>query len=318
MPVRFDEEYMGRSFKKVIYVLMPFLVYYVVHDVTRILMMYALQFISSHSTGAYSLIKANDALFSGIISFLDMLIGAAVLLILMKRDPEELSVWDYVNLNGSSFYRQDRLHPAAFSWILIAVQAVSMALGLNILIGLSGVMRLSSFSESVGAQYSIPLWLGLILYGVVSPGVEELLFRTIVFGRMKRRFSYVTAVIVSSMFFGLYHRNLVQGLYGFAMGVLMCMACEYLHTVVAAFMVHALANLTIYLLGMRGLLANLGTVNYCLVFLGIGVLTILAEGCFSVMSVRRFGTVEGIEHVGVFYVDPTLTETDENDPEAYT
>ena len=158
---------------------MPFLAYYVVHDVTRLLMMFGLQLISSKSSGAYAYIRAHDAMISGVISLIDMLVGAFVLLLLMKHDEEELSIWDYVNLNGIGFYRTDRIHSAAFSWILILVQAVSMALGLNILIKLSGLMNISSYDATSGAQYSIPLWFGLFLYGLVSPAVEELLFRTV-------------------------------------------------------------------------------------------------------------------------------------------
>ena len=289
---------------------MPFLVYYVVHGATRFLMMYILQYISSHSAGAYGVIRNNDAVFSGIISLLDMLIGAVVLIILMKHDIEELSVWDYLNLNGLSFYRKDRLRPAWLSWAVIIVQAVSMALGLNILIGLSGIMKLSSYGETAGAQYSIPLWFGIFLYGLVSPLVEELLFRTIVYGRMKRRFSLVISIVVSSMFFGLYHGNLVQGIYGFIMGVIMCMACEYVHTVTAAFLMHSVANLTIYLLGMRGVLINLSSLSCCLIFMGIALITIGIEVTGARQSLSKLGPIEGIEKVGVFYIDPTLIEED--------
>lgn len=299
---------MRGSFKKVIYVLMPFLVYYVVHDVTRFFMMYVLQLISDHNAGVYSYIRAHDTYVSGLISLIDMLLGAFVLLILMKNDAEELSVWDYVNLNGIGFYRKDRIHPAWFGWVLIGVQAVSMALGLNILISLSGLMSISSYNDTSVNQYSIPVWLGLLLYGLISPGVEELLFRTVFYGRMKRRFNILISVVVSSMFFGLYHRNLVQGIYGFLMGVFMCLACEYVHSVVGAFLMHAVANLTIYLLGMSGMLITLNSAVYCVVFLGIGILTLAAEVYYSSQSVRRFGPIEGIDYVGCFYVDPTLIE----------
>ena len=299
---------MGRSFKKVIYVLIPFVAYYIVHDVARILMMYLLQYISAHSTGAYSYIRTHDAVISGIISLIDMVLGAVVIIMIMKRDPEELSVWDYVNLNGLSFYRADRIHPAAFSWVLLIVQSVSMAVGLNILISLSGLMKLSSYGTDQSAQYKVPLWLGLILYGVVSPAVEELLFRTVVYGRMKRRFHIVISVIVSSMFFGLYHGNLVQGIYGFLMGLLMCVACEYVHSVVGAFVMHSAANLTIYMLGMYGALLTLTTPVCCVVCLAVGLATIIIEAAYSSLSKRRYGAVEGIEHVGCFYIDPTLFE----------
>ncbi|MCR5595479.1 MAG: CPBP family intramembrane metalloprotease [Lachnospiraceae bacterium] len=303
---------MGRSLKKAIYVLTPFVVYYLVHGITRFLMMFLLQLLSSYSTGIYSVIKAHDALFSGIISLLDMSIGAIALIFLMKRDFEELSIWDYVNLNGISFYRSDRIHSYAFGWILIAVQAVSMAIGLNVLIGLSGLMKISSYEDSAQAQYSIPIWLGLVLYGLVSPAVEELLFRTVIYGRMKRRFAVILSMIMSSLFFGLYHGNLVQGIYGFIMGFLMCMACEYLHTVTGAFLMHSAANITIYLLGMSGLLLKLSTPLFCCVFIAIGLITIACEAGFSYKTYKTMGHIEGIAPVGCFYRDPTLFEDEED------
>ena len=94
---------------------------------------------------------------------------------------------------------------------------------------------------------------------------------------MKRRFHIAIAMIISSMFFGLYHGNLVQGVYGFAMGLLMCMACEYVHSVMGAFLMHSAANLTVYLLGRSGVLMKIHTPVYCILFLGIGCATILVQ-----------------------------------------
>lgn len=303
---------MAASFRKVIYVLIPILAYYVVHDLARLVIMFVLQTISTHNIAVYKFITSHDALFSGLISVFDILVGMAVLLFIMRMDEEELSIWDYVNLRSLSFYRLDRLHSPAFSWILLIIQALTMSLGLNILIRMSGIIRYSSYGETVSAQFSLPLWLGILLYGILSPAAEELLFRLIVYGRLKRRFNIIISIFMTALFFGLYHRNIVQGIYGFIMGLLMCMACEYVHSVFGALLIHCLANLIIYLLGLYGILNSLTSIPAGSALVLIGGVTIFLEIYYSHKSIERLGDVEGITYVGGFYVDPSYESEDDS------
>lgn len=307
---------MAASFKRVIYVLVPILAYYVVHDLTRLIMMFALQQLAGRSRPAYDFITSHDALVSGLISIVDILAGMCVLLFIMKTDPEELSFWDYVNLNSLSFYRLDRIHSPAFSWILLLIQAVCTALGINILIRLSGIIRYSSYGETASAQFALPLWLGILLYGFVSPLAEELLFRLIVFGRLKRRFNIYIAGVMNALFFGLYHRNIVQGIYGFVMGLLMCLACEYVHSIFGSLMIHCVANLTIYFFGLYGILTRMEQPAVCAVFTAVGALTVFIEVFYSYRSMRLYGDIEGVTFVGGFYVDPAYGSEDDTEGNA--
>ncbi len=302
---------MVNSFKKVIYVLLPILVYYVVHDVARIAMMFLLQFIAGKSPAAYSYFTSHDALTSGIISVIDILVGIIVLLFIMRTDKEELSIWDYLNLTTISFYRCDRIHKPVFSWIILTLQAVSMALGINILIRLSGIIRFSSYNDTSSVQFSVPLWLGLLLYGVISPAAEELLFRLIVFGRLKRRFNLVIAVIMTSLFFGLYHGNVVQGIYGLVMGVLMCLAVEYVHTIFGAFLIHCIANIIIYILGLTGILSKLGNAAWGFTLVAFGLVCVFFEIYYSYKTVAEQGDLVGVTYVGGFFIDPAYEEEEE-------
>lgn len=297
---------MINSLKKAIYILLPLLVYYIAHDVVRILCMYILQMSTRISPVAKNFIVSHDTTFSAFISIIDMLAGALVLLFLMKRDYEELSIWDYLNLNTIGYYREDKIHSATVSWIIIIVQGICAAVGLNMLFTITEFGMNSSFNQTSQAQFSLPIWIGVILYGVISPAVEELLFRLIIFGRMKRCFPYVVAVIVSSLFFGLYHRNLVQGVYGTVMGILMCLAVEYLHTVVAGFVFHAVANLSVYLLISFNVFGTSGNIIWCSVFLGVSVVSIVWEVLFSRISYKKYGYENGVERVGCFFIDETL------------
>jgi len=295
---------MMTSLRKAGYVLLPLAVYELVYAITKYVLKYALVKISLKWTSVYTAISAHDALISGIITAIVMLVGAAVLLYIMKKDDWELSIYDYLNMNSIGFYRADKLHPVWVSYVVLAIQAVAAAIGLNALLYLTGITSSSaSYSGTSSSSYSLPIWFGILLYGFISPGVEELLHRLIIFGRLKRCFPYGVSVIVSALFFGLYHQNLVQLIYGSIMGILMCLACEYVHTIVGAFMVHSIANLTVYILSSIGVFARLGTVPVCVVALLIAVATLAFEGFYSIKSAYTVGVPYGVLKVGLFFVD---------------
>ena len=56
------------------------------------------------------------------------------------------------------------------------------------------------------------------------------------------------AMLVTSLLFGLYHMNPIQGIYGFIMGLLMVYLYEYFGSFLWPVLVHMLANSIVYLL----------------------------------------------------------------------
>ena len=136
---------------------------------------------------------------------------------------------------------------------MLCFLAVTSALGLNLLLALSRIMLLSdAFRETAAAQAAVPVWMGVLLYGIAAPFSEEVLFRGMfyrkareAFGGEKRRWA---ASIFSALLFGIYHGNLVQGIYAFLIGILLCMVYERAGKLSAAVMFHGAGNLAVYLL----------------------------------------------------------------------
>lgn len=61
------------------------------------------------------------------------------------------------------------------------IMAAALALGLNILMAFLQLDRFSeTFREVSRAQADVPLWLGIVLYGLAAPFSEELVFRGII------------------------------------------------------------------------------------------------------------------------------------------
>ena len=124
------------------------------------------------------------------------------------------------------------------------------SVGLNLLFDFTGINKISLTYEAVNrAQFGVSFYAGLIIYGMISPFAEEVIFRGILYNRMKRVFPLWMAIFVSSLLFGIIHGNLVQGIYGTVMGLLMAWSYEHFRNFAAPLIVHCVANVSIFVLG---------------------------------------------------------------------
>lgn len=135
------------------------------------------------------------------------------------------------------------------------------ALLFNVLLSLIGLTESTgSYEELAKKQFALPLILGIILYGVISPIAEELVFRGLVYNRMRRNeVPVLAAIILSSVFFGIYHFNVVQAVYGVLMGLIMVCVYEKYGGFIYPVIIHAAANSFIYILSSCKTIAKLMT-----------------------------------------------------------
>ena len=139
--------------------------------------------------------------------------------------------------------------------------AAALALGLNILMAFLQLDRFSeTFREVSRAQADVPLWLGIVLYGLAAPFSEELVFRGIIYGKARDIFGAPAAMVFSGLIFGIYHGNLVQGIYAAFLGTVLAWTMEHTGTLLAPMIFHGIGNITVFLLinaaGLGGALAR--------------------------------------------------------------
>ena len=115
----------------------------------------------------------------------------------------------------------------------------------NNLIAISGLQQVfTGYQDNLVRIYEPPLWQQIALAGILIPAAEELVFRGMIYGTLRPRFSFPVAMIVSASIFGLYHGSVVQGVYGICMGLVLAESYEHRGGFWAAVTVHAAANLT--------------------------------------------------------------------------
>ncbi len=92
------------------------------------------------------------------------------------------------------------------------------------------------------------LGMELLALGLCSPILEELLMRGLLFGRLRELVGAKQAAFCSALIFGVYHQNLLQGVYAFLMGLFFAYLLESLKTILAPILAHMSANILILLL----------------------------------------------------------------------
>ena len=130
---------------------------------------------------------------------------------------------------------------------LVMGAGILSGIGLNLVFSWLGVLQISEgYNKAAESQYGVPLWLAVIFYGILSPAVEELVFRGITFQGLKRQTGTIMAIAGSAVLFGAFHGNAVQLIYASIMGLILAWIYERYETLIAPVLFHGAANVAVY------------------------------------------------------------------------
>ena len=133
---------------------------------------------------------------------------------------------------------------AMWLWILLPLLGIFFATFMNLLLALLGVTLTEDpvAENSYLAPFQNRLLLVIVIEAIVAPLLEELLFRKVMFGLLRRVMPVYVAALIVSVVFGVLHFNLPQGLYGFFFSFLLCEVTILYGTWIAPLIVHMAAN----------------------------------------------------------------------------
>ena len=138
---------------------------------------------------------------------------------------------------------------ALWKYGAIFIMTVAMTLGLNNLIEIGGLMSASEgYEDAMNNLYAASLPLQILCLGILIPICEELVFRGLMFRRLRQGNSFLAAALYSSVVFGFLHANMVQMLYGFILGLTFCYLYEKYGSVKAPVFAHIASNILSVLL----------------------------------------------------------------------
>lgn len=212
-------------------VLSPLIVYYVGFNLCYMLIAAGIQVSAGQGSASQTWLYDNSVLVFSLCRMCSMIAGMAAVFPMFRKET--------VDWKGS----------VRLPVLTVGILAVAMALGTNILFSLLHITELSkSFADVAGQQFMVPIWQGLLLFGVVSPLAEEIVFRGVMYNRLKKYFPVWIAILTSAVLFGGYHGNLVQGIYGFLLGTVIAWLYEVAGKFRIPVMFHAFANISVFLM----------------------------------------------------------------------
>ena len=245
------------SFLRAFLVVVPVFIYFIAGTAVRVL------FITwfSHVHGEGGLVEfmvENSRQVSAVVNVAAIMIGVLFVLPLFIRE-------------GIVFRMPEKRGKDLWA---VGLTGLCAAVSLNFLFGiLQKVIQEEQFTEVEETEFSLPLWLGIILYGICSPLAEEIVFRGLVYNRLRRQYSVWLAVAGSSVLFGLYHGNLIQAGYATVLGILMAVLYERYGSFLVPVLIHSIANTGIYcIMNMEKTREAVMTPAGCFISGGIAVL----------------------------------------------
>lgn len=258
---------MGQKSRQIGEAIIPLITYYVVYNAAQFLLVFLCNMIiGSFGSELQEYMSAHAGIMTELVKGLSRIIGVLPLIPMLKK---ELAVYERT-VNCTSVF-------------LTVMLAASASVGFNILMTLTGFVQASAAYQDVAdKQFGVSFGAGLILFGLISPVAEEIVFRGLMFNRLRHCYTTVTAVLASGILFGVFHGNLVQGIYGGCMGMLIAYAYERMHSFLIPCLFHVTANSIVYALAQNAAVQiKLFTMLNCV------ILIIASAICIIIIEKKR-------------------------------
>lgn len=174
-----------------------------------------------------------DPLFNDILMMVTFVALATVFLLWYRKQKDKAT--------PAAFEEVFRIrHLAIFLFSGLAVQiAVSMCL--NLLLPLFP-QTLENYTRLLEALVGNSIIVSVLTTAVLAPIAEELIFRELMTRKLCKVFPFWFVNIIQAFAFGIYHMNIVQGIYAFFLGLLFGYVAYRIRSVWASIMLHGIVN----------------------------------------------------------------------------
>lgn len=175
--------------------------------------------------------------------------------------------------------------------LLLILLGIGLQVGISFLMNLIAMVKPNLFNnyglilEQLGGGTTI---VSFIYIGIIAPISEELIFRGVLLNKAKVVLPIFWANVLQGFLFGLYHMNIIQGIYAFIIGMFLGSICIGLKSIYAAVVLHVIINLCGLLLGQMTINEQYQTP---LVFSGIIIISIIGI-IFSMIILKKDYTHE--------------------------
>ena len=114
-----------------------------------------------------------------------------------------LSLFFHIDIKNGRIEKRGQIK--AMDFIMAIVGGAGVSIALNIVIALTNMAgKDTTFVEVSDMITSNPLFVTIICAGILIPIVEEILFRGLIFNRIKCQYNFLAGLLISSLLLGIY------------------------------------------------------------------------------------------------------------------
>jgi len=119
-------------------------------------------------------------------------------------------------------------------------------------------------------------FISAIYIGLIAPFSEEFIFRGVILKKAQKAFPYIGANIFQAVLFGIYHGNMVQGIYAFFLGMFLGFVCYKLQSIYASVLLHMIINISGIMLGYIDTEASVYSTGMYIIIYIAGIIAAIA------------------------------------------
>lgn len=129
--------------------------------------------------------------------------------------------------------------------LYLIIIGISFALSYNLL--LFSLNKLFNFTNLFD-ETSTNILINLICTGIIGPILEELIFRGIIYNKLKKITDTKKSITITGLMFGIFHGNVIQFVYAFLFNIILTKAYDRDNNILTPIIIHISANCSVTLM----------------------------------------------------------------------
>ncbi|WP_312578966.1 CPBP family intramembrane glutamic endopeptidase [Clostridium sp.] len=144
--------------------------------------------------------------------------------------------------------------------------------GVLVLLQLNGLLmeQFQGMNEILNPLTEANLFIMILTIGIVAPFAEEFLFRGVIYRTLSKNISIPVTIIIQGILFGIYHGNLIQGVYASLLGIIFGFITYKTQSLWPAIIAH-MTNNTIAVI-IPTVMGDIFSTTSCMIFVIIGLI----------------------------------------------
>jgi uncharacterized protein len=157
----------------------------------------------------------------------------------------------------------------------IVLLGIGLQLSLSLIMNIVAAIKpewfdnYSELMEQLGMGNTI---MSAIYIGLIAPFSEEFIFRGVILKKAQKVFPLLWANVFQAVLFGIYHGNIVQGIYAFFLGMFLGFVYYKLESIYASILLHMVINIGGMLLGYINTEESASLAGLYILIYGLGII----------------------------------------------